>query len=222
MVVTTLWKTVRVRLRNEASLREWRTLGPGPILFALWHGDHFPIACYYRHSGTFVIVSRSGDGEILARLLEGLGYRTVRGSTSRGAVQATIDLARKVNEGADAAVAVDGPRGPAFEVKPGIVLLAKMTRCPIVPLAAAMSHAKQFRSWDRFRLPYPGSRVLMMPGEPFLVPPHASVEQMEAIRGQLESAMTALWRDAQQLVQGREFARSPRPLGPAASKLKPS
>ena len=125
--------TMRMRTINEPKMAGYRRLGPGPLLYAMWHGDFFPIFRYASHSGTYIVVSRSADGEILARVVEAAGFRTVRGSSTRGATRAMVDLIRVVCSGADAAIAVDGPKGPRLVVKAGIILLAKKTGCPIVP-----------------------------------------------------------------------------------------
>ena len=114
---------------------------------------------------------------------------TVRGSGAHGATRALIDMARNVERGNDATVAIDGPRGPVHVAKAGIVLIAKTTGCPIVPLGVGMSRAKQFASWDRFRLPLPFSRAVVAAGDPIQVPPDASSELIEQKRLELERSM---------------------------------
>lgn len=180
--------------------------GGGPLLFALWHGDHFPVLYAYRRHGIYVVTSRSNDGQILTRVLTGMGYRCVRGSSSRGGTKALIDLARKVRQGHDAAIAVDGPRGPRRLAKPGIVLLAKLTGSPIVPIAGALSRCWEFRSWDRFRLPRPFARALVTGSTPIHVPPDADDAAIEAKRIELERSLNHL----QTLVE--QAAREGKPL----------
>lgn len=209
----TLCGTTRLRTVNEPRLPGFRRLGPGPMLFAMWHGDYFPIYQYARQSRLYVVVSRSPDGEILARVLAAAGYRTVRGSTSRGATRAMIDLARVVRGGADAAVAVDGPKGPLHVAKSGIVLLAKLTGCPIVPLGAALSRYKQFASWDRFRLPIPPARALVTAGTPILVPADAPQTVLEDRRAELEASLMELRERARELVAVDRFKQAERPRG---------
>ncbi len=209
--------TMRIRTRREADLPAFRRMGPGPRLFALWHGDFFPILYYCRNSGACVIVSRSPDGELLARILTRFGYRTVRGSSARGATRAMVDLTRVVSKGHDAAVAIDGPRGPRLEAKAGLLLLAKRTGCPIVPLGAAMAGYKEFRSWDRFRFPYPFSRAVLVGASPILVPHDATPKVLEAKRLELQQVMHAIRRQAQDLVLHEDFRRADRPLGYKAS-----
>ncbi len=217
LVLWTLCISTRLRVVNEPKLPGFRRLGPGPLLFALWHGDYFPVFQYARQSRLYIIVSRSPDGEILARVLRAAGYRTVRGSTSRGATRAMVDMANVVKGGADAAIAIDGPRGPRHVAKPGIVLLAKLTGCPIVPLGAALSRYKQFSSWDRFRLPIPPSRAVAVAGTPIQVPADASTELIEARRAELEATLLSLRDRAQELVARERFKQAERPRGFASS-----
>jgi lysophospholipid acyltransferase (LPLAT)-like uncharacterized protein len=219
-VLAAIWaieRTLRHRSVGEAAMRSYRRLGPGRLLFAMWHGDHFPIFSYARDSGVCVVVSRSPDGEILARLLRRRGHRVVRGSPTRGATSAMINLARVVNEGCDAAIAVDGPRGPVHQAKPGIVLLAKITGCPIVPLGVGMSRSKTFGSWDGFRLPLPFSRTVIAVGDAIRVPPDASSDLIERKRVELERALADLRHRAADLACAH-FARAERPPGFAASR----
>ena len=218
MALWTLCATTRLRTVGEARLPGFRRLGPGPLLFALWHGDYFPIFQYARHSRLYIVVSRSPDGEILSRVLAAAGYRTVRGSTSRGATRVMVDLAKLVRGGADAAIALDGPKGPRLVVKPGIVLLAKLTGCPIVPLGAALSRYKQFGSWDRFRLPIPPARAVVTAGTPIQVPPDASGGLIEERRAELEASMLAVRDRAHELIARPRFKRAERPRGFASSR----
>lgn len=205
-------RTVRFRVVGEAAVAPYRSLGPGSLLFAIWHRDYFPIFSYARDSGACVIVSRSADGEILARMLDRRGYRTVRGSSTHGATRAMIDLARVVSGGADAAVAVDGPKGPLEQAKPGIVLLGKITGCPIVPLGVGMNRFKEFGSWDRFRLPVPFSKVVLTGGEPIRVPPDATPELIELKRRQLGRSLSVQRRRAEDFAN-THFSRTDRPIG---------
>jgi hypothetical protein len=188
---------MRVRGRGESSVAEYRRLGPGHLLFALWHGDFLPVTLYGRGQGVCVVVSSSPDGEILARLLRGYGYRAVRGSNRRGGLRSMVELARAVRRGADAAVAVDGPRGPALVAKAGIVVVARLTGCPIVPLGVAFDRYKQFASWDSFRYPLPFARVVLTAGDPILV---TRDDPVEARRRELQAALQAARRRAERLV----------------------
>jgi lysophospholipid acyltransferase (LPLAT)-like uncharacterized protein len=202
--------TLRMRVRfhgrdysfaeGERMLNQFRGADQQPLLFALCHGTCVPILCAWRGRGLCVITSRSADGQILARILRGLGYQTVHGSSSRGGTRALIDLARFVQKGGDAAIAVDGPRGPAECVKPGIILLSKITGRPIIPLAATSRRFWQFQSWDRFRAPFPFTAATIIGDDPIQVPPDADHEVMERKRAELELKLRSLQAEVDQHV----------------------
>lgn len=178
------------------------------FLFAAFHGPHFPLLWAYRGHPFCIITSQSADGEILTRVLHHFGFRTVRGSSSHGGARAMADLSHELERGYDVAIAVDGPRGPRCEVKPGILLLSKLTGSPIIPLAIGQNRYWQFNSWDRFRLPKPFSRVLIVIGEPITVPSHVSHEQMAALREQLQARLIAVQAQADEAVRSTERAQA--------------
>ena len=115
-------------------------------------------------------MSRSGDGEFIARLLEGLGMKTARGSSSRGGLAALKQMGSLMTEGAfNACLTIDGPRGPRHEPKDGAIFLAHHTKAAIVPMRIFMKKAKIFNSWDKFRLPLPFSRVHITFDSPYYI-----------------------------------------------------
>jgi lysophospholipid acyltransferase (LPLAT)-like uncharacterized protein len=117
---------------------------------------------------------------------------TVRGSASRGAVGGFLRLVDAYRRGHDLAVLPDGPRGPRYVAKPGVVHLAKAVGSPIFPVAYAASRAARLRSWDRLIIPLPFARVLVQIGEPLEVPSHANAEQLDRCRAELEHRLIAL------------------------------
>ncbi|NPB05306.1 MAG: lysophospholipid acyltransferase family protein [Aquificae bacterium] len=154
--------------------RFWRAIEPDrPALIALYHGELLPLTLY----GAFrpklaTVVSRHGDGEIIARVLKRLGYRTLRGSTdegkNRGGAAALKELIRAVREGYHVAITVDGPRGPCCRVKRGILYAAALLKRPIYPVRIEVSGFR-LPSWDRFLVPLPFSEVKIRLGEPLRV-----------------------------------------------------
>jgi lysophospholipid acyltransferase (LPLAT)-like uncharacterized protein len=138
-----------------------------PILFALWHGRMYLSIQAHRRQGIVTMASQSKDGEWIARWLEANGYVVVRGSSSRGGGQALREMVRHVRSGRHAALTVDGPRGPARVVQPGVVQLARLTGAWILPITSSSASGKLFSSWDRFLLPRPFSRNVVAYGEPF-------------------------------------------------------
>jgi lysophospholipid acyltransferase (LPLAT)-like uncharacterized protein len=126
-----------------------------------------------------------------------------------------------VRGGADSAIAVDGPRGPALEVKAGVVLLAKKTGCPILPLGAALSRYKEFASWDRFRLPLPFARAVVIGGTPIRVPGDASGQLLETRRVELQASLLELRGQARELVGPAGFRQAEIPRGFASFTSSP-
>jgi lysophospholipid acyltransferase (LPLAT)-like uncharacterized protein len=139
-----------------------------------------------------VIVSQHRDGEIISRMVEGIGYRTIRGSSTRGGSEALHEFARAASEGHSLAITTDGPQGPPRQCKPGAVLAAARTGFPVVPAAAAAVHAWTFNSWDRFFIPKPGSIVYLSYGEPLYVPPNISGDSV----GEWQTRVTEAQNDA--------------------------
>lgn len=130
-----------------------------PIVFTLWHGQMLPLLWHHRGQGVSVLISEHRDGEIIARVASALGFRTVRGSTYRGAGRALAGLVRELREGHDVAVTPDGPRGPAGHFAPGALIAAQRAGSPVVSVGVAATRAWRLRSWDAFMIPKPLARV---------------------------------------------------------------
>jgi lysophospholipid acyltransferase (LPLAT)-like uncharacterized protein len=169
--------TWRVRYRYDEPLRAARRAGQ-PVVFTIWHGHILAQLWSHRRQGVSVMISEHRDGEIVARMAESLGYRTVRGSSSRGAVRALASMVREVKAGHDAALTPDGPRGPYHSYAAGALLVSQRTGRPVVPVAAHASRAWVLRSWDRFMIPKPFARVIIAYGE-FVPPPPADARALE-------------------------------------------
>lgn len=160
--------TVRIGHHGDRTVRAWEA-GEQRFILAFWHRHLLLMPYAYKGRGISVLVSRSRDGELIARTVGHFGIDASRGSSSRGGVIGMKSLLRKAGEGMDLAFTPDGPRGPRAEVQPGVILAAAMTGLPIVPVALGASRAKLLRSWDRFVVPLPLSRVCFAYGEPLRV-----------------------------------------------------
>ena len=165
-----------------------------PRIYAHWHTDELLLiyVCIFRKMA--IMASRSKDGELMKRTLENFGFRVVRGSSTRGGAAGLKGLIDVVNkERRHASLAVDGPRGPIYKVKPGILKLAQETGLPIIPGVASASRRFVFeKAWNKCYLPLPFSRCTVLYGEPISVPKEASDEELEKIRLRLESALLQL------------------------------
>ncbi|MBI3329140.1 MAG: lysophospholipid acyltransferase family protein [Nitrospinae bacterium] len=168
------------------------------VIYAFWHGQLLYLMHHYRGSGVRILVSHSQDGELLSRILQRFGLPTIRGSSSRVKRRNLLELVRETRDGASAAIAPDGPRGPRHRAQSGIIALARLTGVPIVPVAVGARWKVEFHSWDRFRLPLPFSRVVLAYGEPVFVPSHADVALVEQKRRELESKLLKLTDEVDQ------------------------
>ena len=126
---------------------------------AFWHGRILPATYYFRRRGIVVITSENFDGEWIAGIIERFGYGTARGSTSRGARKALLQLTRDMAAGKPAGFTLDGPRGPARVAQPGAVWLAKATGNPVLPFHIEADRHWTLKSWDRTQIPKPFATV---------------------------------------------------------------
>ncbi|MEO7368929.1 MAG: lysophospholipid acyltransferase family protein [Gemmatimonadaceae bacterium] len=167
-VLKALSATWRYRAINDEPVKKLRK-SKTPILFALWHGQMLPLLWYHRDQGVAVVVSEHSDGEIIARILEWMGYRLIRGSTSRGADRALLGIVRTLKDGNDVAITPDGPRGPARKFAPGAVVASNRAAAPIVPAVAHVDKMWTLSSWDGFQIPRPFARITIAYGPPTIV-----------------------------------------------------
>lgn len=190
-----------LRPEIERSLRR-----RSPVIGALWHQYFLFYADYFRRRNYVILTSRSRDGELVVRVLRNLGYRSVRGSSSRGGAEAMHELIVRGRNKDTLVFLADGPRGPARQAKMGAVAAARHTGLPIVPVGAYALCAGRLRSWDRTALPRPFSRIILSFGAPIRVPPDVTPEGMESWRRRIEEAILACEREAE--AYGRFVSRS--------------
>ena len=170
-----------------------------PAIVALWHGRLLALAYGFRDYGFVPMVSRSRDGEYIARLIERWGYLPVRGSSSRGGREALGDLVAHARAGRTIVLTPDGPRGPFQQLKHGVLTAAQLTGCPIIPAASAASAGWFFGKWDRFLVPRPFSDVYLVFGEPIHVAADLAGAALEAKRAEVTAALNGVLREADAL-----------------------
>lgn len=151
----------------------------------------------HRRKNVAIIVSRSQDGEYIARLIHFFGMKTVRGSSTRGGEKALLELLELAKTGTCSGFTPDGPRGPIGTIQPGVVYLAQKSGFPIVPLSNALARKVTVNSWDRFEIPLPFNKVVIVYGNPLWVKPEDSLEQVSA---QLKWSLDRVTAEAERLV----------------------
>ena len=157
-LVRLLGATWRLRLEGSDHRRTARQSGEALVL-AIWHGELLPLLWFHRHQDIAALISSHADGEIIARIVQSLGFRPIRGSTSRGGARALMEAVAELRGGRDVAFTTDGPRGPRRVSAPGAAVAAAKAGVGVLPIGAHVTRAWMFRSWDRFMLPKPFARI---------------------------------------------------------------
>ena len=190
-----IWgRTLRFEIDDRAGV-----VGTPPnerYIGALWHNRllllPFVIKRFLPQRQGAALISTSRDGALLADLVERFGFEVVRGSSSRKGAAALRQLAEIIASGKDAVITPDGPRGPAYELGQGIVFLAQLSGSAVVPINMEYSSCWRAKSWDRFILPKPFSRVRVSFGKPHAVTTTSTDEEFEGERVRLQEAMLQL------------------------------
>jgi len=163
---------------------------------ALWHNRLlvFPFVLRrflpQRHGAALISASR--DGDLIADVVKRFGYDVIRGSSSRMGASAILQLAEVLASGRDVVITPDGPRGPAYELGPGIIFLAQKSGAAVAPMNLEYSHCWRLGSWDRFIVPRPFAKVRVLINRPYRVTATTTPEEFESERVSLQNAMMAL------------------------------
>lgn len=195
-VLRVLSWTLRISYLNRDALFGRWDAGE-QVIIAFWHNRllMMPIAAGGRP--ICILNSQHRDGEIATRVASRWNVRAVRGSATRGAVAGFLSLVRAYRDGFSLAVVPDGPRGPCYEAKVGVVQLARVTGAPLIPVSYATDRVKRLRSWDRLMIPLPFARVVIAVGEPLEIPHGADDALIELQRQVLEQRLNELGRSAE-------------------------
>lgn len=195
---------------SDIAARFWS--GDEPFIATTWHGQNMLVPVFWHNWREIrVLVSRHGDGQIIARLMDFFGVGTIRGSgapkgeekklknKSKGGAGALRAMVRALGENISVGLTADLPPGPARRAGEGIVMLARLSGRPIVPMAITTRRRIQLNNWDRFTINLPFSRGAMVMGEPIYVPRDADEELVETFRQQVERALNDVTEQADNL-----------------------
>jgi lysophospholipid acyltransferase (LPLAT)-like uncharacterized protein len=187
-LLRTLHRTLRYEVVVEPGAAP--ATPPGQQVWCFWHRCLISCTCYFHERfQAAVLISRSFDGELIARTIERMGYLTARGSSTRSGASGLWALAKAVERGHPAVFPADGPRGPAYKVKPGAVKLAQLTGYSIGVFYAHPEKAWLLKSWDQFMIPKPFSRVAISFGRQVQVPQSEDPALIEAKRLEVEATL---------------------------------
>ena len=190
-----LWaRTLRFEIEDRAGVVGRRVTEN--YIGALWHNRLlvFPFVLRrflpQRHGAALISASR--DGDLIADVVKRFGYDVIRGSSSRLGTSALLHLTGVLMSGSDVVITPDGPRGPAYELGPGIIFLAQKSGAAVVPMNLEYSHCWRLGSWDRFIVPRPFAKVRVLINRPYRVTVTTTPEEFESERVSLQNAMMAL------------------------------
>ncbi|HUP81435.1 MAG TPA: lysophospholipid acyltransferase family protein [Pirellula sp.] len=169
----------------------------GPAIYVVWHEYLALPPCHRRGCDVTMLLSQHRDAHWLTEVIGQFGFKTVRGSTSRGGVQAILQI-RRINRGTSLVITPDGPRGPRRELSGGCVFLAGLLGIPIVPLGCGFDRPwRNTRAWDKFAIPRPSTRARIVLGPAIRVPRKLSKDDIEEYRVYIESTLGLVTQEAE-------------------------
>jgi lysophospholipid acyltransferase (LPLAT)-like uncharacterized protein len=193
LTVKIISSTYRIKVINPGIELSVFEKGQVPI-YASWHQRFFPgITFFARRKPISIMISQSKDGELISRIVNQLGMHPVRGSSSRGGGKALNEICEMAHRGCRIGHIVDGPRGPFGVVKSGLVRIAQYSGMPIIPTIISAEKKWVFKSWDRFIVPKPFSRVIIRFGDEIYVPKKLQGPAFEKKRFAIEDTLKKLY-----------------------------
>jgi lysophospholipid acyltransferase (LPLAT)-like uncharacterized protein len=191
LLIKIIGRTIRWQVHGWENWETATREGQLPI-YTFWHNRVFLATYFWRKRRIVVMTSQSFDGEYIARFIQRFGYGAARGSSTRGAVGAIIEMTRLMRAGSPTAFTIDGPKGPRYVAKMGAVLLAKKTGQPILPFTITAKHWEARKSWDGFQVPFPFARARLDIAPPIYVPANADDATLDAKRDELQASLDSI------------------------------
>lgn len=207
VMIRLLLATVRMHVVGRDEAERPTDEGRGFIMCA-WHQNILVPVRTHRHRNMAALVSTHRDADILALMMQHAGTHVVRGSTGRGGIRAMKEMVTLARNGKNFMVAVDGPKGPRHVVGNGVVFLAQKTGCRVSPVGVAFARCWQLKSWDRFRIPKPFTRLVGYYGESFVIPDRIDSDQREQYRQKLQDELDRVTVEARRLLEDTGSSRS--------------
>ena len=190
-MISLIGLTVRWHVVGEEHFESISRAGRLPI-YTFWHNRIFLGTYFFRKRRIVVMTSQSKDGEYIARFIQRFGYGAARGSSTRGAVGAVVEMVKLMRAGCPTGFSIDGPKGPKYVAKMGAVLLSKKTGNPILPLSLTPAKCWQIKSWDGLQIPIPFTKTLVEFAPPIYVPKDADDKTLETKRSELQQTLDNL------------------------------
>jgi lysophospholipid acyltransferase (LPLAT)-like uncharacterized protein len=203
LIYRALWLTWRIRIHEPEAMKIARREN-APMVYAHWHGQIPGILYLLKPYHAAAIISTSKDGDFVDTMALLLGAKTTRGSTTRGGAGALKGMLRLAKQGWRPAIAIDGPKGPRHEAKPGVFEISRVVGAPIFPLTCAVDREWVFhKAWDKTILPKPFAKIQIVWGEPIPAVGRDQDGRNPDLARALEAAMQRAERQAQDLIAAR-------------------
>jgi lysophospholipid acyltransferase (LPLAT)-like uncharacterized protein len=204
-LVKAVFLTYRIEIVKSPEIDKIEYSGK-PLIYVFWHGRLFPMAIInQKNRNIYAIISRHGDGEIIANFMRFLGVKTIRGSSNRpnpkkkyaklknkGGVKVIMDSIKVIEQGDSIVLTPDGPKGPRYSYKPNSIKIASLTGAPIIPLSFSGSFVKIFKSWDKFVLPLPFAKVKFTYGDAHYIPKVENNEDLNIYAQRIENNLNEI------------------------------
>ncbi|MFT4729297.1 MAG: lysophospholipid acyltransferase (LPLAT)-like uncharacterized protein [Granulosicoccus sp.] len=199
-LIRIIWKTCRIEVilnsENVTALLEEKT----PFIPCYWHQQQIFCVRYLLDIAKSdsrlklgYLISPSADGDIATTMFGSQGVHIIRGSATRGGAQALREIYLRIKQdGISPIVTPDGPTGPIYECKPGVAMLAQLSRVPMLPLAYSSSSTWKLKSWDRFMLPRPFSRIVIGVGKPLHVNREDSKDEFAGVCSEMNHRLNEI------------------------------
>jgi lysophospholipid acyltransferase (LPLAT)-like uncharacterized protein len=200
LAITLIGPTLRYSISWEEEPSPPSAILEKPVIYSFWHRAVFPASWMWRQQRIAVMVSRSFDGEYIARIIERLGFTAVRGSSSRGGAGALLGMKSILERGESVAFTIDGPRGPKYVAKPGPVGLSKISGIPMAAFYVALGNTWLLKTWDALMIPKPFSKALVRVSPKTVVPAGADETQIADCHAQLQAALERVTKFAEENV----------------------
>jgi len=198
IIVKLLFFTYRIRVLNPEIEENIYKRGEVPI-YASWHQRLFIGTSFLAKRHIAVMISLSKDGDLIAKIVKMLGLYPVRGSSSKNGIEALRNLKRIIKDGVPIGHIVDGPKGPAREIKVGLLLIAKYSGMPILPIIISTEKKWCFNSWDRFIIPKPFSRIVVKFDKEIYIPKKMNRKKFLEIKISLENRFTEIYQETDKI-----------------------
>lgn len=195
LVLWLLGKSARMTVLGEDRYKELR-VKKKPVIILIWHGRILICPYLFRKRGALALVSPSEDGEILVRIIEGWGFKILRGSSSHAIPKAWVQMINELDKGGELLIVPDGPKGPNRKLKLGALKLSQQKGAYLVPFSFSASRKKILCSWDNFLFFYPFAKIVVIYGEPIVVDPDLSGDDLEKERQRIERILIDLDAEA--------------------------